>query len=63
MREWCGCGAAIYARKRTVIEWRREHRCPDRPDQPMVPPTGATSQVETNYQQTAFEDRAGFRPN
>lgn len=63
MREWCSCGAAIRGRRRDVLTWRTQHSCPDKPDQPMVPPTGATSQVETNPQQVWFEDSIGFRPN
>lgn len=27
MREWCGCGAAIRARRRDVLAWRHDHRC------------------------------------
>lgn len=34
MREWCSCGSAIRARRADVLTWRREHRCPDRPDDP-----------------------------
>ncbi|HEU5223447.1 MAG TPA: hypothetical protein VFU07_07175 [Candidatus Lumbricidophila sp.] len=25
MREWCGCGAAIYGRRRDVLTWRTTH--------------------------------------
>jgi len=31
MREWCGCGAAIRARRRDVIAWRTAHRCVTQP--------------------------------
>ncbi len=63
MREWCGCGASIRARRRDVLTWRKEHRC--------VPPTeeppgqyGGGSDTQINGQQTWFEDRViGFRPN
>ena len=30
-REWCSCGAAVRGRRRDVLAWRAEHRCPDRP--------------------------------
>ncbi len=63
MREWCGCGAAIRARRRDVLAWRTEHRCtPAAEDQPGQ--YGGDSHTEINQSQTWFgEDRVGFKPN
>lgn len=62
MREWCGCGAAIRARRRDVLTWRAEHRCTP-PSEPTPGQYGGDARVETNYQQTDFADTIGFRPN
>lgn len=63
MREWCGCGAAIRARRHDVITWRIEHRCTPQAEQPPGQ-YGGGSHIETNYAQTSFaDDRVGFRPN
>ncbi len=36
MREWCGCGAAIRARRSDVLKWRNNHNHPGEsaPDDP-----------------------------
>lgn len=63
MREWCGCGAAIRARRADVLTWRREHTCPPRgEDAPGQ--YGGGSHLEINHDQTWIgQDRIGFRPN
>jgi hypothetical protein len=66
MREWCSCGAAIRGRRRDVLAWRAEHRCPDRP------PSGDThvsagARVETadfyESDPPIVTARIGFQPN
>lgn len=59
MREWCSCGAAIQARRRDVIVWRDQHRCPDREDEPRVPPSGATSDTQIAWRDS--DAVIGFR--
>jgi hypothetical protein len=69
VREWCSCGAAIRARRADVIAWRREHRCPDRPE----PDSGAHVSAGAFVQHAGDRDfdgehpivqaRIGFTPN
>jgi hypothetical protein len=63
MREWCGCGAAIRARRSDVLTWRKEHTCPPRAEDPPGQ-YGGGSDTQINQQQTWLEsDVIGFRPN
>ncbi len=63
MREWCGCGAAIRARRSDVLNWRATHRCVPASEDPPGQ-YGGDSTTERNIDQTWIgEDRIGFRPN
>lgn len=46
MREWCSCGGAISGRRRDVLAWREQHRCPDRPQPDGGTHVGAGARVE-----------------
>lgn len=63
MREWCGCGASVRARRKDVLDWRVAHRCVPAPEQ-TPGQYGGDARVETNYQQIDFAESAiGFRRN
>lgn len=62
MREWCGCGAAIRARRRDVLTWRTEHHCPTRPDTDDGAHISAGAIVERSYQPEDDTVRIGFHP-
>jgi len=62
VREWCGCGSSIRARRSDVLTWRSTHRFVPA-SEPTPGQYGGDARVETNYQQTAFTDTIGFRPN
>ena len=58
MREWCGCGAAIYSPSyKRVLDWRTSHRHPD------SGPSGAESDTERSDQDDDMVVKIGFRPN
>lgn len=46
MREWCGCGAAIRARRHDVLKWRNDHNHPGTQADPEPERNGAHAQVE-----------------
>ncbi len=75
MREWCGCGASIRARRRDVIAWRTNHWHHGQPE-PEPEKQGSFSQAEHAGRRTYEhgEDssqhdfpivyaRMGFNPN
>jgi hypothetical protein len=76
MREWCSCGAAIRGTKRTVYEWRTNHRHTGN-EEPEPDKQGAIAQTETAgrryYESTdggyggqlvpIVQARIGFTPN
>ena len=72
MREWCGCGASIRARRKDVLVWRDKHRH-DAQSEPEPDKNGAQAQVETAWRPGFTDDsirsipdvqaRIGFTPN
>lgn len=64
MREWCGCGAAIRASRRHVIQWRTQHHCPNKHDtEPdgIVQLNGAQIEHGAHYISDGLEARIGFQ--
>lgn len=75
MREWCGCGASIRARRSDVLRWRTTHRH-DGKEEPEPQREGAHAYVENAGARTheygerdGYQDmpvvnaRIGFTPN
>lgn len=73
MREWCSCGAAIRAPKRTVIQWRTGHQHGSAEPEREPDKQGTEAHTETAWRPTATDDgqriipditaRIGFQPN
>ena len=72
MREWCGCGASIRARRKDVLVWRDKHRH-DSKEEPEPEKQGsfADTQIAHSDPIDAYSEtytptvnaRIGFTPN